>query len=109
MKKYIAVVVAAGALAAALIIPATALANPYDAITSSGNNGAFTINTSCSSVANVHNGNIRFGQNGGIAIPGTPQTGATVGDIVAGEAVAAPYSSPCGGNGFVGAPALYEP
>jgi hypothetical protein len=45
MKRYIAVVVAAAALAAASIAPTAATAantKAYEGITSSGNNGAFT-------------------------------------------------------------------
>lgn len=107
MKRHIAVMVAAFALA----LPAAAAGNPTEAITSSGKNPVFE-RTSCSSWRNIHNVDLRFGDNGGIAIPGAPQTGNTIPDVQAGEGVAASYdSSSCGSGeeaGFVGTPAFYE-
>jgi hypothetical protein len=65
MKKYIAIVAAAGALAAALIIPAGASAAPSE------NSPVWT--TGCGSIKNEHNEALRFSTNGtdAIAIPGT--------------------------------------
>jgi hypothetical protein len=112
MKKYIAVLVAAAALAAALVVPAGASAaakNPYEAVTSSGNNPVF-YQSACSSVRNSNNINQGFGANGGINIPGVPQTDTTIGEVIAGEAVVSSYTSSCGEGeaGFVGTPAFYE-
>jgi hypothetical protein len=65
MKKYIAVLAAASALAAALVIPAGASANP------STNSPVFQ-KSGCNSVENIHNDALRFSTNNtdAIAIPG---------------------------------------
>jgi hypothetical protein len=68
MKKYIAVLAAASALAAALVIPAGASAVPSDKSPAFQNSG-------CSSVENIHNDALRFSTNNtnAIAIPGNPE------------------------------------
>jgi hypothetical protein len=69
MKKYIAAVAAASALAAALIVPAGASANNTTAVNAIGENPAF-VASGCGSIENVHNTALRFGDGGRIAIPG---------------------------------------
>jgi hypothetical protein len=78
MKKYIAVLVAAGALAAALIVPTGAAATP------SANSPVFE-DSGCGSVQNIHNDALRFSTDGSdaIAIPGTGNAGDKVSENAA--------------------------
>jgi hypothetical protein len=99
MKKYIAVVVSAGALAAALIVPAGASATPSES------SPAFAPTTTLpcpksGSVANVHNEALRFSTDtsNAIAIPGV------AGEHANENSAVSPYGGACGTGGIVHPP-----